>query len=247
MPTMDAAHAFALDVSHVKDRAALAYLLSEACRAMGCSWFALSHHVDFLAAPDLGIRIHNYPEEWAHWFDERKLGVTDPVHRASQRSSAGFLWHDMKPLAGERREDEMILGEALRHGIGDGLTVPAHIPGDAHGSVSFAWKPGIAANADALQFARMIGGAAFDAARQIGNPALARIAPRLTDRQRECLIWAAKGEPVWKIGLILGLSPDTVREHLRNARQRYEANGGITLTVRALYDGDISFEDIAKR
>jgi len=151
MPTMDAAHAFALDVSHVKDRAALADLLSEACRAMGCSWFALSHHVDFLAAPDRGIRIHNYPEEWAHWFDERKLGVTDPVHRASQRSSAGFLWHDMKPLAGERREDEMILGEALRHGIGDGLTVPAHIPGDAHGSVSFAWKPGIAANADPRQ------------------------------------------------------------------------------------------------
>jgi hypothetical protein len=29
-----------------------------------------------------------------------------------------------------------------RHGIGDSLTVPARLTGDAHGSVSFAWKPG---------------------------------------------------------------------------------------------------------
>jgi len=244
MPTMDAAHGFALDVMRVKDRAGLAELLREACQRMGCSWFALSHHIDFLAAPDRGIRVHNYPEEWENWFDEKKLGLTDPVHRESQRNMAGFLWHDMKP---DRVEDEVVLAEARRHGIGDGLTVPAHLPGHAHGSVSFAWTPGVAASADALQFARMIGGPAFDAARLIAYPDLAAASPRLTRRQREVLIWAAKGETIRRIALRLGLSQDTVREHLRNARQRYEANGGITLTVRALYDGDISFEDIAKR
>ncbi len=244
MPTMDAAHAFALDVTRAKDKTDLADLLHEACKRMGCSWFALSHHIDFLAAPDRGVRVHNYPEEWANWFDEQRLGLTDPVHRESQRNMAGFLWHDMKP---DRPEDEVILAAARRHGIGDGLTVPAHLPGHAHGSVSFAWKPGAVASADALQFARMIGGPAFDAARLITYPELAAVAPRLTRRQREVLIWAAKGESIRRIALRLGLSHDTVREHLRNARQRYEANGGITLTVRALYDGDISFEDIAKR
>src|SRR3546814_4718977 len=67
---------------------------------------------------------------------------SDPVHRASQRSRAGFLWHDMRRYDAPRPGDETILAEAERHGIGDGLTVPAHIPGDAHGSVSFAWRPG---------------------------------------------------------------------------------------------------------
>lgn len=244
MPTMGAAHDFALDVMRVRSKADLADLLQDACARMGCSWFALSHHIDFLAAPDRGVRVHNYPEEWAHWFDERQLGVTDPVHRESQRNMAGFLWRDMKA---ERATDEMVLAEARRHGIGDGVTVPTHRPGDAHGSVSFAWRPGTPANSDALLFARMIGGPAFEAARRIAHPELTRLGPRLTDRQRECLIWAAKGNSIPKIGRILGLSPDTVREHLRNARLRYEANGGITLTVRALYDGDISFEDIAKR
>ncbi|ODU35111.1 LuxR family transcriptional regulator [Sphingopyxis sp. SCN 67-31] len=247
MPTMDAAHAFALDVTRVKDAAGLADLLHEACVRMGCSWFALSHHIDFLAAPDRGVRVHNYPEDWARWFDDRGLGLTDPVHRASHRSLEGFLWRNMKPLAGERPEDELILSEAQRHGIGDGLTIPAHVPGEIHGSVSFAWRPGMPANDRALLFARMIGGPAFEAARLLANPELAQVGPRLTDRQRECLILAAKGNSGPKIGRILDLSPDTVREHLRNARQRYEANGGITLTVRALYAGDLSYEDIAKR
>lgn len=247
MPTMDAAHAFALDVMRVKDKAGLADLLREACGRMGCSWFALSHHIDFLAAPEKGIRIHNYPDDWARWFDERGLGLSDPVHRASQRSMAGFLWHDMTRYDRPRSGDEFILAEAERHGIGDGLTVPAHLPGDAFGSVSFAWRPGFSANLDALQFARMIGGPAFEAARLIANPGLARAGPRLTDRQRDCLIFAAMGNPIWRIAELLGLSSDTVREHLRNARQRYEANGGITLTVRALYDGDISFADITHR
>lgn len=246
MPTIDAAHAFALDVSQVKNEVGLADLLHEACVCMGCSWFALSHHIDFLATPEKGVRVHNYPEDWAFWFDEHRLGVSDPVHRESQRSMAGFLWHEMARRKTARPGDELVLAEARRHGIGDGLTVPAHLPGEAFGSVSFAWTPGIAASPDALQFARMIGGLAFEAARLIANPDLARIGPRLTDRQRECLIWAAKGNPIWMIGRILDLSPDTVREHLRNARLRYDANGGITLTVRALYDGDISFADIAQ-
>lgn len=246
MPSFDAAQEFVLDVTRVKDRSGLADLLAEACLAMGCSWFALSHHVDFLAAPERGIRIHNYPEEWARWFDERRLGVTDPVHRASQRCMAGFLWHDMSRYDPQRPSDEEVLAAARHHGIGDGLTVPAHLPGDAHGSVSFAWEPGREASHEALLFARMIGGPAFEAARLLAHPELARTGPRLTDRQRECLIWAAKGKPIWKIARILGLSPDTVREHLRNARLRYDANGGITLTVRALYDGDISFADIAR-
>src|SRR3546814_17601791 len=82
----------------------------------------------------------------------------------------------------------------------------------------------------------MIGGAAFEAADSIANPDRVNIGPRLTNRQRQCLIRAAQGNPIWRIGRHLELSPDTVREHLRNARQRYGANGGTMLAVRALYD-----------
>lgn len=221
--------------------------LHEVCQVIGCSFFALTHHVDFLAAPKKGMRVHNYPEEWALWFDERRLGLSDPVHRASQRRLSGFLWRNMSDILASRPQDAEILATAQYHGIGDGLTVPAHLPGEAHGSVSFAWATGQAAATDALHFAQMIGSHAFEAARLLTRPELKAGGPRLTERQRECLIWSASGKSAWTISRILGLSQDTVKEHLRNARARYDATDRTTLTTRALFGGDISFGDLAGR
>lgn len=247
MPTIGAARAFTQEVMQITDVAGLNDLLLEVCSELGCSWFALSHHVDFLAAPHKGIRVHNYPPDWARWFDEERLGLSDPVHRESQRRLAGFLWSDMPERAVSRPQDKEIFRRARRHGIGDGLTVPAHLPGEAHGSVSFAWMPGVAAHPEALYFAQMISGPAFEAARLLAFPELAGLGPRLTDRQREILIWAASGKSAWDISRIEGLSKDTVKEHLRNARARYNVHGGTPLTIRALFAGDISFGDFAGR
>lgn len=247
MPTIDAARRFALDVMRIEDEAGLSDLLREVCARLGCSWFALSHHIDFLAAPERGVRVHNYPEEWARWFDERRLGLSDPVHRYSQHRMSGFLWNEMADFATARPQDARIMRRARRHGIGDGLTIPTHLPGDAHGSVSFAWEPGQAPEPEALFFAQMIGSHAFEAARLLAHPELRATGPRLTDRQRECLIWSARGKSAWATGRIIGLSQDTVKEHLRNARARYGATDRTTLTTRALFGGDISFGDLAGR
>lgn len=246
MPKLDAAHRLAAEIVAVSSESALAELLAEACATMGCSWFALSQHVDFLAQPEKGVRVHNYPADWARWFDEHGLGVNDPVHRASQRRAAGFLWHEMKAFSRPRRGDRAILARARRHGIYDGLTIPTHIPGEAHGSVSFAWRRGMSATPEALMFAQSIGAFVFEAARQLSGKGAANDQPRLTDRQIECLLWAARGKSDSVIGQIMNLRTDTVTEHLRNARGRYDARSRISLAIRALFDGTICFGDVAK-
>lgn len=245
MPTLDTAQRLAAEVLKVASEDALIDILDEACSRLGCSWFALSHHVDFLAAPGKGLRIHNYPEDWARWFDEQRLGICDPVHRASRRRAAGFLWHDMQTFSRARPGDAAILARARRHGIHDGLTVPTHVPGDAHGSVSFAWQKGIEATPEALMFAQTIGAFMFEAARQLSGLIPANDAPRLTDRQIECLQWAARGKSDSVIAQIMDLQTDTVSEHLRNARAKYSARTRISLAIRALFDGTICFSDVA--
>lgn len=246
MPTLDAARELAIDAMTVEDEAELAELLQLVCGRLGCDMFALTHHVDFLAAPDSGVRIHNYPEDWARWFDERRLGLIDPVHRASQRTTAAFLWKQASRFTPVRAEDEKIRLRARRYGIRDGLTVPAHIPGDAHGSVSFAWSDGRPA-LEHLPFAAMMGGFLFEAARQLAGPVPESFRPRMTDHQRECLLWVARGKPDWMIARILGRSENTIAEHLRNARNRYDAPSRGVLLIRALWDGSISFRDIVRR
>ncbi len=101
--------------------------LSESSQAMGFRYFALTHHVDFATAPDLGIRLHNYPPHWEDWFDERALGRFDPIHRASHVANFGFTWSNVPRMIQLTQGDLKVLSQARRFGIGDGFTVPAHV------------------------------------------------------------------------------------------------------------------------
>jgi LuxR family quorum-sensing system transcriptional regulator CciR len=70
---------------------------------------------------------------------------------------------------------------------------------------------------------------------------------RLTDRQRECVMWAARGKSDWEIARVLGVSEATVGEHLRHAYERYGVSKRTLVTVHALFDGTIGFLDILRR
>ena len=48
-------------------------------------------------------------------------------------------------------------------------------------------------------------------------------APSLTARERECLLWVARGRTGREIALLLGISERTVRFHIANACRRLGA------------------------
>src|SRR5207253_1004991 len=96
---------FVRDVRELETEEALAEALTDVSRDLGFRYFALTHHVDGRRS-SAAIRIHNYPDGWAQWFDEQSLGGTDPVHRASNVTSVGFTWsrlHEMIALTDKDR------------------------------------------------------------------------------------------------------------------------------------------------
>lgn len=220
-------------------------LLEECASAMGFRYFALTHHVDFASAPSAGIRLHNYPIEWQEWFDERSLGRFDPIHRASHVTSRGFTWTQVPNLIRLTSGDREVLDQARRIGIGDGFTVPAHVPGEYDGSCSFAVGPDDAFPDQHVLIAQLVGGLAFETARRLSEPRrVPQNALPMTDRQRDCVLWAARGKTDWEISRILGVSHETVIQHLKHARERYGVQKRAHLAVMALYDGSICFSDI---
>lgn len=56
----------------------------------------------------------------------------------------------------------------------------------------------------------------------------------LTDRQLECLRWAAAGKSSMDIGAIVGLSPRTVDDHLAAACRRLGVRTRVQAVVLAL-------------
>jgi LuxR family quorum-sensing system transcriptional regulator CciR len=242
----DRVDAFVRDVRELRSEEELAGALADVAADLGYRYFALTHHVD-VRRSSAAIRIHNYPEGWAEWFDEQALGATDPVHRASNMTSVGFSWSDLPQMIALTANDRRVLDLARRHGLREGFTVPAHVPGEAHGSCSFARTAGGRVSEQDLSLLQLVGAFAFEAARRMRRMRLAPAPVMLTDRQRECVMWAARGKSDWEIARILGISHDTVIEHLRHARERYGVGKRTLVAVHALFDGTIGFFDVLRR
>lgn len=241
----DHVHSFVRDIGALKSEGELAEVLTDLGRHLGFRYFALTHHLD-VRSNGTAIRIHNYPHGWADWFDEQGLAGVDPVHRASQMRIAGFPWSKLGDLLTLTPRDTAVLEAAHKRGIGDGFTVPAHVPGEPRGSISFAGETGVELDCDVFPLLQFVGGLAFECARRLRSMrgSLAASLPRLTERQRECVRWAACGKSNWEISRIMGLSKETVIDHLRQARERYGAANRTSLTVQALFDGSIAFQEI---
>ena len=217
---------------------------------LGFDYFALTHHVDVVAVGESAIRLHNYPSRWADYYDAQALGVSDPVHRASHVTSVGFRWSRMARMIPLTAADRRILALGREQGIALGFTVPAHVPGEACGSCSFASEAGPPIDAAMLPVAQLAGAFAFEAARRLwsGRGQLdAATAPRWTDRQRDCVLWVARGKSDWEIGRILDISEETVARHVKQGCARYGVNKRTLLAIRTLFDGTLSFTDIFRR
>lgn len=225
----------------------LADLLEAIARELGFRYWALTHHVDIRRNPGKAIRLHNYPDEWVEYYDANSLGLSDPVHRASHVTSLGFAWSRIPELIALTPRDREILAKGGSNGIGDGFTVPAHVPGESHGSCSFANPAGTSLPVEDLPLAQLIGTFAFEAARRVWGVRPAAPAAPLTDRQRECLVWVARGKTDWEIAKILGVTHHTVVMHLKHARHRFGGGKRTSLVAQALYDTSISFPDIFTR
>ena len=237
------------DLAKTNDEAELAGALAAVSRELGFSYFALTHHVDIRRAPQPAIRLHNYPDDWVEYYDDNRFALSDPVHRASHLTSIGFAWSDLPTMVALTTGDRQFLLQAERQGIGDGFTVPANVPGESNGSCSFANPRGVAIRQEDLPIAQLVGAFAFEAARRLWRvrSPLPSPAPKLTDRQRECILWVARGKSDWEISRIIGVQHETVVRHLKQARERYGVAKRTMLTVQALFDGSISFTDVLKR
>jgi len=217
-------------------------------RQLGFDFFAIVHHIRFGRPSTDKVRLSNYPIEWI-----AKLRVDEafqePVLKAAERASSGFLWsqlHQFVPL-GER--EQAYMKRAAQYGLAEGFTVPNHVPGETFGSCHFAVSRKGTLPEESLPAAQALGSFAFEAARQIVEkshpPSEDYVVPApLTDRQRDCVLFAARGKSDSVIADLLNIRPRTVNEHIEEAKRRYSVATRTQLIVRALFRSEICFSEV---
>ena len=234
----------ASELREVESEAGLGEAVQQASRRLGFDHFALNLESCTRASSSPGFLLHDYPDEWAKVYINLDLGGRDPVRRACDKSLTGFEWDRIGSLIPMTRGDRQMLAIGRECGIGDGYTVPRHLPGEAMGACSFVVRQKTSLPKSKLLAAEIVGGLALAGALKVTGTMRTREKPRLSDRQRDCLLWAARGKTAAETAIILGISMETVVQHLKMARERYDVHCRQSLILCALFDGLIGFGDI---
>jgi LuxR family quorum-sensing system transcriptional regulator CciR len=184
-------------------------------------------------------------------------GRGDAILATAAGTYVPFLWSDIPRLIALSDLQRERLNEAVAAGIGAAVSVPIHRPSPAAepgsysrfgGVCSFLMRNGMPLPLESLAAAHYVAGLAFDAVERlrhaIAPAAFGLQAPRLTPRQRDCVVLVARGKSDWEIGRLLGISESTVHKHIEDAKRRFSVSTRIQLVVRSLFDARLTFADV---
>lgn len=194
---------------------------------------------------DLPFFLTNLPSEWVSRYRRRNYLRFDPVHRACMSQLTPLVWDVRADRFGPSdrlgREQRRVLGEMRDLGIRCGVTAPVHGPGSELGLLSVAL--------DHDDQTRKCGGddlhrSLLQIAAKTHTVVTRRLIPPnrsgyrgMSERERLCLQWTAKGKTSWEISRILDRSESVVNFHLKNAVAKLNASNKCHATVLAVEHG----------
>lgn len=220
-------------------------LLEKVCSGFGIdqiAYGALTNHVIYNSQSyQPPAIVLNYPPDWVDHYFANSYQHMDPIVTLTPSLRRPYLWDRMAETLTLTGEQETFLAEAREAGLKDGMSVPLHGPFGNVAVLSLANQEGNPAiesffgelNAVAAQFHTVYTDHALGI-RQV-PPSVS-----LTERERECLLWSARGKSSWDIGMIIGISEHTVNFHLKNAMAKLEAGSRVVAVVKAIRAGLIS-------
>ncbi|MER9568960.1 LuxR family transcriptional regulator [Mesorhizobium opportunistum] len=181
----------------------------------------------------------NYPEKWQERYFEMGYDRIDPIIKTSRKRAGAFQWSEVYNDASTTEDERRVFDEAATFGLRSGISVPLHGPDGSFAIISFAqpWRREFQNRTIAyLQLAALhfhLRVAKFADSSGIHD------VPNLSPREKECILWTARGKSSWEIGKILGVSVNTVNFHIKNVMRKLDTANRTVAAVKALGFGII--------
>lgn len=233
-------------------------ILDDVCQNFGFSGF------NFI---DAGSIIRDDPfwigtagERWEDEYISNDFAPDDPVIRKAITQNLPFYWSDVKLLKrpGPRDKAAQTMDAAQDHGFKNGFVIPHHFRDDIGRSYTtctcFFWKSRLNGFFKSLSVARhdlhlimmywtaRASELSHENARG-GTYPVGIISPRegnhLSDRERDVLLWTARGKTTEDIAEIIKISPATVNSYIKNAIMKLDATNRTHAVTKAIYLGMI--------
>ncbi len=182
----------------------------------------------------------NYNDDYVRHYFENNYQDCDPVLRLTPYRNAPFLWSDLverEPLTDKQR---LLFKECRDGGLHNGVTIPVHGPDGESYAICLATDDiecNGRENLGRLHILATQFHLCYSRLEKTGEPL--EPSRKLTERERECLSWTARGKSAWAISVILGLSEHTVQSYLKSAIKKFGSTNKVSAVVLAIQEGFI--------
>lgn len=243
-------------ITEVLRRAGDAPSLHQACRDLAAS-IGFQHYFYAVRLPlSLSDPYHfclsGYPREWRIRYDRLGYLRVDPIVRHTVSSSLPIFWDDID------RSDAVVdvfFHEAADHGLVHGISAPV---AGRHGEIalmSLARGEQQPIPRDPFERHRLctrlhwMATVLHESVRRLvlNHEGAPRVAAPLTEREKECLMWAADGKTTADIGRALSITERTVLFHIESAGRKLGVSGRHNIISRAVALGEIELHQQALR
>jgi LuxR family transcriptional activator of conjugal transfer of Ti plasmids len=170
------------------------------------------------------LAMTTYPSSWVEQYCANRYDRIDPVIARSITTTLPFAWSADKVDTKLTNKQKLLLEEASAFGIRHGVTIPIH---DRQGKVATltlaACDSRSAFDARVEQYRHQLHLIAIYLHAQLRKVTPAAISPPrpcLTQRERSCLQWAARGKSALDTAEIISVSRRTVVFHTENAKRK---------------------------
>ena len=191
-----------------------------------------SQLADDIPAPAVAL---NYPEEWIRHYFRQGYEKIDPVVLLSPRTTTPLIWEECQKLPDLTGDQRLLFQESRDVGLLDGVSIPIHGPMGGAYVLSLASSAGQTDLRAHIPMLRAYAQQFFVSYHEVSPVRATNVS--LTDRERDCLMWSARGKSNWDIGVILHISEHTVDFHFRKAMAKLGAGNRIVAIVTAIRHG----------
>lgn len=218
---------------------------STLCDQLGFDRFLYGARIPTSFVKPVFIFINGYPGEWRQRYTTNGYMSVDPTVSHCATHLIPITWDQLKFLENENDQVRQFMGEAREFGLNSGVSFPIHSAQGEFAMLNLATgknhEQAKSSILEAMPYASLFSAYLHEAVRRVFEHQVISLSKvRLTDREKQCLLWSAEGKTTWETSHILGVSERTVVFHLQNAVDKLKTVSRQQAVARAVSLGLIT-------
>lgn len=199
---------------------------------IGLDWFSLARFFTSDGTPATTVLQGRFEPSWSERYISRNYAGASLIARELLHRSESYSWSEVLETSGGDAVQDRIFHEAREHGLRDGLFTPIRWTDRSYAAVVTAGQdPRLTDPLHRMMAEVLSAYYAHECRRLLVAPATA--SALLSPRQRDCLAWVRHGKSSTDIAELLGISSETVEEHVAMACRKLGVRTRVQAAVEA--------------